>query len=135
MNAKTIRNLSVTGIVASLLIAASPVWAHDGYYGHHYGYGPWHVYPYRPAVVVVPPTVRYRYAAAPVYYAPQPAYVPAPTYYGPPAVAYAPLGAIGGAVAGAAIGSGLGHGNGRTAAIAIGSVVGAVIGQELTGGR
>lgn len=132
MNTKTRRTLSVTGIVASLLIAASPAWAH---HESHYGYGPRHAHPYRPAVVVVPPVVRYRYAPAPVYYVPPPAYVPAPAYYGPPPVAYAPLGAIGGAVAGAAIGSGLGQGNGRTAAIAIGSVVGAVIGGQLGAGR
>ena len=146
MNANILRTLSVTGIVASLLIAASPAWAHRE---HHYGYGPGRVYPHRPAVVVVPPAVRYRYAPVPVYhvpptayvpapayYAPPRAYVPAPAYYGPPPVAYAPLGAIiGGAVAGAAIGSGLGQGNGRTAAIAIGSVVGAVIGGQLAAGR
>jgi len=145
MNTKTRRTLPVTAIVACLLIAASPAWAHPE---HHYGYGPRYVHPYRPAVVVFPPVVRYRYAPAPVYTIPPPAYVPAPAYYGPPpayiqapayyeppAVAYAPLGAIGGAVAGAAIGSGLGQGNGRTAAIAIGSVVGAVIGGQLGAGR
>lgn len=132
MNAKTLRTLSVTGIVASLLIAASTAWAH---HERRYGYGPRHVYAYRPAVVVVPQVVRYGYAPAPVYFAPPPAYVPAPAYYGPPPVAYAPLGAIGGAVAGAAIGSGLGQGNGRTAAIAIGSVVGAMIGGQWTAGR
>ena len=135
MNAKILRTLSATGAVAALLIAASPAWAHDGRYERHFGYGPRHVQRYRPALVVVPPVVRYRYAPAPVYYAPPPAYVPAPAYYGPPSVAYVPLGAFGGAVAGAAIGSGLGRGNGRTAAIAIGSVVGAVIGDQLTAGR
>ncbi len=150
MNAKILRTLSATGAVAALLIGASPAWAHDGRYERHFGYGPRYVQPYRSAVVVVPPVVRYRYAPAPVYYAPPRAYVPvpapayygpprayvpAPAYYGPPRVAYAPLGAIGGAVAGAAIGSGLGRGNGRTAAIAIGSVVGAVIGDQLTAGR
>jgi hypothetical protein len=134
MNTSTRRMLSVTAIAASLLIGASPAWAH---YEHerHYGYGSRYAHSYRPAVVVVPPLVTYRYAPAPVYYVPPPAYVPAPVYYGPPPVAYAPLGAIGGAVAGAAIGSGLGQGNGRTAAIAIGSVVGAVIGGQLSGGR
>lgn len=135
MNARILRTLSAAGAVAALLIGASPAWAHDGRYERHFGYGPRYVHPYRPAVVVVPPVVRYRYAPAPVYYAPPRAYVPAPAYYGPPSVAYVPLGAIGGAVAGAAIGSGLGRGNGRTAAIAIGSVVGAVIGDQLTGGR
>ena len=133
MNTKTLRTLSATGIVASLLIGASPAWAH---HERHYGHGPRHVHPYRPAVVVVPPVVRYGYAGyvpAPVYYARPPAYVPAPAYYGAPA--YAPLGAIGGAVAGAAIGSGLGQGNGRTAAIAIGSVVGAMIGGQWAAGR
>ena len=135
MNAKILRTLSATGAVAALLIGASPAWAHDGRYERHFAYGPRYVHPYRPAVVVVPPVVRYRYAPAPVYYAPPPAYVPAPAYYGPPSVAYVPLGAFGGAVAGAAIGSGLGRGNGRTAAIAIGSVVGAVIGDQLTAGR
>jgi hypothetical protein len=133
MNAKTLRTLSATGLVASLLLAASPAWAH---HEHHYGHGPRYVYySYRPAVVVAPPMVRYGYAPAPVYYGPPPAYVPAPAYYGPPPVAYAPWGTIGGAVAGAAIGSGLGQGNGRTAAIAVGSVVGAVIGGQLTAGR
>ena len=148
MNAKILRTLSATGAVAGLLIAASPAWAHDGRYQRDFAYGPRYTHPYRSALVVVPPVVRYRYAPAPVYYVPPPAYVPAhayygsprayvpaPAYYGPPSVAYAPLGAIGGAVAGAAIGSGLGRGNGRTAAIAIGSVVGAVIGDQLTGGR
>ena len=135
MNAKILRTLSATGAVAALLIGASPAWAHDGRYERHFGYGPRYVHPYRSAVVVVPPVVRYRYAPTPVYYAPPRAYVPAPAYYGPPRVAYVPLGAIGGAVAGAAIGSGLGRGNGRTAAIAIGSVVGAVIGDQLTAGR
>ena len=124
------RTLSVTGIVASLLIAASPAWAQ-----HHHGYGPRSVHLYWPAVVVVPPVVRYAYAPPPVYYVAPPVYVPAPAYYGPPPVGYAPLGAIGGAVAGAALGSGLGQGNGRTAAIAIGSVVGAVIGGQLAAGR
>lgn len=155
MNARMLRIMSATGAVAALLFGASPAWAHDGRYERQFGYGPRHVHRYRPALVVVPPVVRYRYAPAPVYYAPAPvyyapppayvpapayygsprAYVPAPAYYGPPSVAYAPLGAIGGAVAGAAIGSGLGRGNGRTAAIAIGSVVGAVIGDQLTAGR
>lgn len=135
MNSKTIRNLSVSGIVTALLMAASPAWAHEGRYVRHIGYGPRYVHPYRPAVVVVPPVVRYRYAPAPVYYVPPRAYVSAPAYYGPPSVAYVPLGAIGGALAGAAIGSGLGHGNDRNAAIAIGSVVGAVIGDQLTAGR
>ena len=135
MNAKILRTLSATGAVAALLIGASPAWAHDGRYERHFGYGPRYMHPYRSALVVVPPVVRYRYAPAPVYYAPPRAYGPAPAYYGPPSVAYVRLGAIGGAVAGAAIGSGLGRGNGRTAAIAIGSVVGAVIGDQLTAGR
>jgi hypothetical protein len=135
MNAKILRTLSATGAVAALLTGASPAWAHDGRYERHFGYGPRYTHPYRSAVVAVPPVVRYRYAPAPVYYAPPRAYVRAPAYYGPPSVAYVPLGAIGGAVAGAAIGSGLGRGNGRTAAIAIGSVVGAVIGDQLTYGR
>jgi len=135
MNAKILRTLSATGAVAALLIAASPAWAHDGRYRRDFAYGPRYTHPYRSALVVVPPVVRYRYAPAPVYYDPPPAYVPAHAYYGPPSVAYAPLGAIGGAVAGAAIGSGLGRGNGRTAAIAIGSVVGAVIGEQLAAGR
>ncbi len=143
MNTKTRRTLSVSGVIACLLVAASPAWAHHEAY---YGYGPRHVHPYRPAVLWVPPVVRYRYAPAPVYYAPPPVYVPAPTYYAPPPAygpapayygppAYAPAGTIGGAVVGAAIGSGLGQGNGRTAAIAIGSVVGAVLGGQLAGGR
>ena len=55
MNAKTLRTLSATGAVAALLIGASPAWAQYEYYGHHYGYGPRYVHPYRPAVVVVPP--------------------------------------------------------------------------------
>ena len=78
MNAKTIRTLSVTGIIASLLIAVSPAWAD---YGHHYGYPTRHVYPYRPAVVVVPPVDPYAYPPAPVYYVPPPVYVPAPVHY------------------------------------------------------
>ncbi len=148
MNAKMLRTLSATGAVAALLVAASPAWAHDGRYERHFAYGARYMHPYRPALVVVPRVVRYRYAPAPVYYVRPPAYVPtpayyesprayvpAPAYYGPPSVAYAPLGAIGGAVAGAAIGSGLGRGNGRTAAIAIGSVVGAVVGEQLAAGR
>ena len=148
MNANPLRTLSVSGIVASLFFAASPAWAqHERHLGH-YGYAPRHVPAFRPAVVVVPPVVRYRYVPAPVYYvappayvtapayyAPPRAYVPAPAYYGPPSVAYVPLGAIGGAVAGAAIGSGLGQGNGRTAAIAVGSVLGATIGGQLAAGR
>lgn len=133
MNRNTRRALYVTGIVASLLIGASPGWADQG---RHYGQGPRHVHPYRAAVPWVPPVVRYRYAPAPVYYAPPPVYVPAPaSYYGPPPVVYAPVGTIGGAVVGAAIGSGVGRGNGRTAAIAIGSVIGAVIGGQLAAGR
>jgi hypothetical protein len=130
MSAKTLRILSAAGIVASLFFSAGPAWAH---YEHRHGHGPRYVHPYRPAVVVIPPVVRYGYAPAPVYYVPPPAYVPAPAYYGRPA--YAPWGTIGGAVAGAAIGSGLGQGNGRTAAIAVGSVVGAVIGGQLAAGR
>jgi hypothetical protein len=82
MNANTLRTLSVTGAVATLLVAASPAWAHYERYGHHYGYGPRYVQPYRPAVVVVPPVVRY--VPPPVYYVPPPAYVPAPVYYRAP---------------------------------------------------
>ena len=88
MNAKTLRTLSVSGVVAALLIAASPAWAH---YGHHYGYGPRYVFPYRAAVVVVPPVApAYMYASPPAYYAPPSIYVPAPAYYGPPLVRYVP---------------------------------------------
>ena len=132
MNTKTGRILSATGVVACLLIAASLAWAHRE---HDYGYRQRHVHPYRPAVAIVPPVVRYRYAPAPVYYAPPPAYAAAPAYYAPPPVGHAPAGTIGGAAVGAAIGSGLGHGNRRTAAIAIGSVIGAVIGGQLAAGR
>jgi hypothetical protein len=87
MNPKTLRTLSVTGIVASLLIAASPAWAQ---YGRHYGYGPRYVHPYRAAVVVAPMVsygYGYGYAPPPVYYTPSPAYAPA--YYAPP-LAYVP---------------------------------------------
>lgn len=79
MNAKVLRTLSATGIVATLLIAASPAWAHHERYGHDYGYAPRQVYSYRPAVVMVPPVVSY--APPRVYYVPPPAYVPAPVYY------------------------------------------------------
>ena len=144
MRSNTIRTLSVTGIVVSLLIAAGPIWAHD--HDRHYGYGPRYMHSYRPAVVVVPQAA-YGYPTAPVYYAPPPvyapapvyygppAYVPAPVYYGPPPMRYAPLGAIGGAVTGAVIGGGMARGDNRVAAIAIGSVLGAVVGDSLSRGR
>lgn len=79
MNVKILRTLSATGIVAFLLIAAGPAWAHYERYGHHYGFARRHVHPYRPPVVVVPPLASY--APPPVYYVPPPAYVPAPVYY------------------------------------------------------
>ena len=151
MKAARLRTLSITGAVASLLVATTPAWAHYEYgYGRHYerghylAFAPRYYYPPpRHAAIVVPrPIVHYAYARAPVYYT-APAYTPAPVYpaypmyYGPPGreAAYSPLGAIGGAVAGAAIGSGLGQGNGRTATIALGTVMGAVIGDQLTRGR
>ncbi len=84
MNVNTLRTLSVTGVVASLLIAASPAWAHHDRYGNHYGYAPRYVQPYRPAVVV-PPVAPYGYAYGyvppPVYYVPRPVYVAPPVYY------------------------------------------------------
>jgi hypothetical protein len=83
MNKKTLRTLSLTGILASLFIAASPVWAHSEWRGHHHGYPPRHVYPYRPAVIV-PPLVTYLQPPAPVHYVPPPAYVPARVHFRPP---------------------------------------------------
>jgi hypothetical protein len=84
MSAKMLRTLSVTGVVAALLIAASPAWARHERHGLHYGYAPRYVYSYRPAMVV-PPVVTYAYPPPPVYYAPPPVYVPAPAYYRIPA--------------------------------------------------
>ncbi len=115
MNPKTRRTLSISGIVASLLIAASPAWAQ--HYERHFGYGPRYVHPYRPAVVVVPPVVRYRYAPPPVYYGSPRAYAPthayygsSPAYYGAPAY-YGP--SIGFGIYGGGRGYGRGYGRGH----------------------
>jgi hypothetical protein len=86
MNTKTLRNLSVTGIVASLLVAASPA---SAYYERHFGYGLRYGHLYRPAMVV--PSVApygYRNPRPTVYYAPPRAYVPVPAYYGSAPVYY-----------------------------------------------
>jgi hypothetical protein len=85
MSTTTHRALTVTGIVASLLIATASASAHD----RHNGYALRYVPAYRPAVVVVPPgIVGYSYPVAPAYY-PPPAYAPA--YYAPAPAYYAPL--------------------------------------------
>jgi len=124
MKTNTFRLLSLAGLAAFAVAAASPSLAHDGYYGRaHFGH-PGH------RVVVVRPVVVYRpgpvyYAPAPVYYAPAPVYYPpAPVYYESSVAA-----TLGGAIAGAAIGSVVG--DGRPGAIAAGSVIGAVVGNGL----
>ena len=128
MDAIKLRTLSLTGVVAALLLSSASAWAHgERDYGreHHQGY--------RPAAVVVQPAVAdYYYEPPPAYYVPPPVYVPA---YDEQPVAYAPVGALGGALAGAAVGSALGHGGDRASAIAIGSIIGAMLGNQLTDGR
>lgn len=136
MKTKMTRMLSLSGLAASALVAAAPVWAHDfddDYRGrvvreHYYHGAPpgqairYYRYDRGPQVVVVErPVVMYR-AAPPVYY-----YDPLPPRPG--------WGTFGGAITGAALGSRLGQGNGRTAAIAIGSVMGAFVGDRLSTGR
>ena len=144
MKLSTLRAVTVTSAVATLLMAASPAWAHDDdrrgererfEHRHERYYGP---------VVIQRMQPVYGYAPQPVYYAPPPVYVPAPVYYQPapvhysqpayyeaPRVSNSALGTIGGAIAGAAIGNTIGRGNGRTAAIAIGAVTGALIGGQI----
>ena len=80
MTTNKFRTLSVSSVIACLMIAASPAWAR---YEPHYGYAPRYAPSYRPAVVV-PQVLAYGYSYPPPpgYYVPPPAYVPAPAYYG-----------------------------------------------------
>ncbi len=146
MKLSTLRAVTVTSAVATLLIAASPAWAHDDDrrgWRERERFEHRHERDYRPLVIQRVQPV-YGYAPQPVYYAPPPVYVPAPVYYQPapvhysqpayyeaPRVSNSALGTIGGAIAGAAIGNTIGRGNGRTAAIAIGAVTGAMIGGQI----
>jgi hypothetical protein len=145
MKLSTLRTVTVTSAVSTLLIAASSAWAHDEHRrGERERFEYRHERYYRPLVVQRVQPV-YGYAPQPVYYAPPPVYVPAPVYYQAapvhysqpayyeaPRVSNAVLGTIGGAIAGAAIGNTIGRGNGRTAAIAIGAVTGAMIGGQVS---
>jgi hypothetical protein len=127
MKTNMFRLLSIAGVAAAAIAAASPALAHDGYpYGRvRYG-APHFVHPGHRVVIVRPPVVVYR--PAPVYYAPAPVYYARPRYseydYAPTAAA-----TLGGAIAGAAIGGIASHG--RPGAIVAGSVIGAVVGNGL----
>jgi hypothetical protein len=129
MKTNNFRLLSLAGLAAFAVAAASPALAHDGYYGRaHFGHPDHRVVVVRPVVVYRPGPVYY--APAPVYYAPA-YYAPAPVYY-PPAPEYYESSAaatLGGAIAGAAIGGVVG--DGRPGAIVAGSVIGAVVGNGL----
>lgn len=86
MEIGTIRKLSATGLVASLLLGVMPAWAHGRHHGH--GHWPKHHHGHRPEVVVMPAPIAYvprptYYYVLPPAYSPRPAY-----YYGPPPVAY-----------------------------------------------
>ncbi|HKW37274.1 MAG TPA: hypothetical protein VJO54_05645 [Burkholderiales bacterium] len=109
--------------IVCALAAATPAFAHEGWYGRPHFVHPGHrVVVVRPPIFAPRPVVVVR--PAPVYYAPAPVYYAAPAYPEPVVAA-----TVGGAIAGAAIGAIAS--NGRPGAIAAGSVIGAVVGNGL----
>src|SRR5262249_22060128 len=60
MKTKTFRLLSIAGIAAGAVAAASPVLAHDGYGHAHYGYPGHRVVVVRPPLFTARPVVVYR---------------------------------------------------------------------------